>query len=631
MLSESLVTATLSAPNQKSSRTSITKDASIQIHSLHPSPTLKQTFKKSSTNANSAVINATHIFAAQADKAVVHVYNRERGNQESTIAFPERIRSLALAGSYDGAGFLVLGTEGGRIIVWELQTGRQVSSPPSHLQPTTHLAISPSNNYLLSGSADSNIHIWSLPSLLSFSKTSSGVNATSPIRTLSSHRAPITALSIGHSQGRTNIAISASNDATCIIWDYHSGDQLRTFLLPSTPLCLTLDPADRAFYAGYEDGSVQIIDFFSASQSTSSISSASSTTLDKPALQPISTLQQSSNTPLLPPPNTHFLPPSTTIGSTLSLVLSYDTTTLFTGHASGKLISWDVAKHRYVSEIADLASPITNLLSPPPTGFPSSNITATNTADQQVRVKAVAVVKPRYESSYSAPGVDGVSMDGGAGAAVPGNYTLNAQFTGALPSSKLSAANSYIPDSSVFTQTLANPAIPSSLLEEGLLELASCPVATTNTSTLNHASNGKDTKHDLLSSTRPLTDGPADADSLPSQPPAQSQEDEIAALRSALDYSRAVQKKAMEQLKVWGTERRAMRAEARKEREKLKRVMKRRDVGKRNGAQSSGSSSSSSSDDSDNDNDNKDEDEDSNDDDEDDDDEDDDEDEMDET
>lgn len=59
------------------------------------------------------------MFAAQSEKAIVHVYSREKGNQEATVPFPERIRSLAVAGGKNG-DILVLGTEGGRLILWEV-------------------------------------------------------------------------------------------------------------------------------------------------------------------------------------------------------------------------------------------------------------------------------------------------------------------------------------------------------------------------------------------------------------------------------------------------------------------------------------------------------------------------------
>lgn len=95
-------------------------DAGVFIHTLQPLPALKSTFKKSSTKPHCLAISASHVFAAQADKATIHVYNRERGHQEAVIPFQERISSLVLAGSYDGAAVLVAGSEGGRVILWEV-------------------------------------------------------------------------------------------------------------------------------------------------------------------------------------------------------------------------------------------------------------------------------------------------------------------------------------------------------------------------------------------------------------------------------------------------------------------------------------------------------------------------------
>jgi len=103
---------------QRSANTSIAKDVGIYLHELHPNSTIKSSFKKSSTPVNSLAVSSTHIFAAQADKAVVHVYSRERGNQEALISFPERIHCVTLVGD----GILVLGTAEGRIILWEVST-----------------------------------------------------------------------------------------------------------------------------------------------------------------------------------------------------------------------------------------------------------------------------------------------------------------------------------------------------------------------------------------------------------------------------------------------------------------------------------------------------------------------------
>src|SRR5437667_10370351 len=116
MLSELFVTSTLSSAKTSPA---VSKDASIAIHTLYPSPAIKTTFKKSSSHPNCLAVSDTHIFTAQAEKAVIHVYSRERGNQEAIVPFPERIHSLSLAAPKAG-GVLILGTEGGRVILWEV-------------------------------------------------------------------------------------------------------------------------------------------------------------------------------------------------------------------------------------------------------------------------------------------------------------------------------------------------------------------------------------------------------------------------------------------------------------------------------------------------------------------------------
>lgn len=114
MFTESFIASTLNPDKLEPTST-----LGIHVHDFQPTPTLKSTFKKSSSNPNCLAVTSTHILAAQADRAVIHVYNRARGNQESTVPFPEKVCSSALAGERDGAGTLILGTDSGRVILWE--------------------------------------------------------------------------------------------------------------------------------------------------------------------------------------------------------------------------------------------------------------------------------------------------------------------------------------------------------------------------------------------------------------------------------------------------------------------------------------------------------------------------------
>src|SRR5688500_17303143 len=113
MLSQEFISAISGPP--LAANTAVSKDIGIYSHSLTPSHTIKTTFKKSSTPVNGLAVSPTHVFAAQDQKAHVHVYSRQRGSEEALVPFPERIRSLALAGQV-----LVVGSVEGRLFLWEV-------------------------------------------------------------------------------------------------------------------------------------------------------------------------------------------------------------------------------------------------------------------------------------------------------------------------------------------------------------------------------------------------------------------------------------------------------------------------------------------------------------------------------
>jgi len=142
MLTEQFVAA-ISASTKPN--TGVTKDAGIFIHEFQPLVAQRHAFKKSASAPNGIAVSASHVFAAQSDKAIVHVYSRERGNQEALVPFPERIHSIALAAQ---DSVLLLGTESGRILAWEV----------SHASGTALIVPSFSNTCLRSAQAVSSLH-----------------------------------------------------------------------------------------------------------------------------------------------------------------------------------------------------------------------------------------------------------------------------------------------------------------------------------------------------------------------------------------------------------------------------------------------------------------------------------------
>lgn len=308
-----------------------------------------------------------------------------------------------------------------------------MSTTPSHLQPVTSLVVDPTSNFILSGSADANVHIWSIPQLLSFSRpvlTGQDQKApNSPIRTFGNHRTAITALAVGHGTGRSNIAISAAQDSTAVIWEFTTGKVLRTFLLPSVVISVTVDPANRACYVGYESGNVQRIDFYDT------------TSAQHPLYD-----QRLQNTPTQMNADQQWTVPSADKGAATALALSYDGMTLYSGHPNGSILAWDVARAKFSTTIADYMSPVTNIHMLFPTGFP------TQISDDSSRFTIPVIIKPRYEQNISDRSVG----DG----SIPYSYSLNVQLVS--PATK----------SNIFSEALTHPVFPTSLLEEGLAELA---------------------------------------------------------------------------------------------------------------------------------------------------------------
>ncbi|KAE8835396.1 hypothetical protein HRS9122_07666 [Pyrenophora teres f. teres] len=450
MLTEQFVAA-ISASTKPN--TGVTKDAGIFIHEFQPLVAQRHVFKKSATAPNGVAVSSSHIFAAQSEKAIVHVYSREKGNQEALVPFPERIHSIALAAQ---DSVLLLGTESGRILAWEVSySPNAVAAARTHADvyildllrsPRLYIHIPPSasnmycrrpsSNFFLSGSSDAMIHVWALPSILSFSPDAS----RSPIHTLSTHRGPISSIACGHSWSSANIAVSISGDKSAIVWDYHNGQALRTYLLQDAPTAVTLDPADRAFYVAYADGSLQTIDFYDEVQKHTSLDLLRDSV--------------SSHRPIQPSPKTRFSADSQKLGGALSLSLSWDGTTLISGHTSGKIATWDIAKANYLSTSANLPGPVSNLRFLPPVGFP-------NTREPSFKIQTI--VKPKQDAG----------MTSGGNGLIPPNYTLNMQLTGRLHVPHLSATEKRSTGKSAFKEALTHPCFPTDMLEESLAELDS--------------------------------------------------------------------------------------------------------------------------------------------------------------
>lgn len=395
-------------------RTDAGKDVAIAVLEHQPVVQIKSSYKKSITPAHCLAASPTHIFAAQQAKAVVHVYNRVKGSQEATVPFPERVTSIALACADT---VLIVATCEGKIFLWETTSGRQVHVSQSHLQDVTALVVDSASNFFISASADSTAQVWSLPKLLSFE---TDVDARTPALAFTSHRSRISDIALGHSATHQNFAASVSDDKTCLLWNYHDGAILATFLLSYTPVAIQLDAADRAIYVGYDDGSLQQIDLYDVATSRSK------------------SVQNGSQITFQPGDKRRWTQADDTNGSLLCLAMSFDSTLVLTGHQSGAVSAWDVATGhmRLLALQPPMPGPVTNLLLCP-MGIAS---------DCNIGVQMV--VKPKFAAMVSDT------------SSIPLSYAMHLQLGSTVHATE-----------SAFQRALRAPSVPQEMLDDGLAEL----------------------------------------------------------------------------------------------------------------------------------------------------------------
>jgi pre-rRNA-processing protein IPI3 len=284
-----------------------------------------------------------------------------------------------------------------------------------------------------------------------------------------------------------------------VVWDYHTGQVLRTFLLPSTAVSITVDPADRAFYVGYESGNVQKVDFY-----------------ESPSVQHPLYDARLQSTPSQIAAEHQWTAPSSEFGAAACLTLSYDGMTLLSGHQNGSILSWDIPRGRYASSVADYTHPVTNLQMLPPNGFPRDL-----SHDSQFTIHNI--IKPRYDQTMSDPSQ-------GAGL-VPANYTLSVQLTPPPSSSSRPLVSSSAEDQSskpdLFSEAMNHPFFPTALIEEGLAELVAL-------------GSGETTKASIPLSTGDAVDSSASV--------AQALEAEIASLRKQLSTNEKARRATTDEL-----------------------------------------------------------------------------------
>lgn len=259
------------------------------------------------------------------------------------------------------------------------------------MQAVTCLAAT--STHILTASDDSNVNVWSIARLLEYGAEP----GFEPDLVLSNHRGAITSLVAGPGDNaETSICVSASKDKSCIVWNYQTGQVLRTLLFPSIPLCSTLDPSARALVVASEDGNVYVVEFFG----------------DKPLLgsrgAEMSSIVVQVDSPL------GVVEPEG--DPAICLALNYDGSTLLTGHAKGRILQWELTDKAQPSEVANLNAAVTNMafVSPFKNKTSSHQVTSVvkpNLSQRQYTLTAQLASEPAASRFFDMMNSQGFSED----------------------------------------------------------------------------------------------------------------------------------------------------------------------------------------------------------------------------
>jgi serine/threonine protein kinase len=132
----------------------------------------------------------------------VSLTNTLQGHEKSVLSVAITPDGKTIASSGDN----------GKIRLWNLATGKLISSLNTYSQQVNAVVISPDGKILVSGSDDSTIKIWNLVT-------------GKQIRTLTGHSDSVHALAISFD---SQTLVSGSDDNTIKIWDLATGEQIRT-------------------------------------------------------------------------------------------------------------------------------------------------------------------------------------------------------------------------------------------------------------------------------------------------------------------------------------------------------------------------------------------------------------------
>ncbi|CCC68304.1 hypothetical protein NCAS_0B02200 [Naumovozyma castellii] len=145
--------------------------------------------------------------------------------------------------------YLLSGSEDKTVRLWSTDTYTSLVSYKGHNHPVWDVQFSPLGHYFATASHDQTARLWSCDHIY-------------PLRIFAGHLSDVDCVSF-HPNGC--YVFTGSSDKTCRMWDISTGDSVRLFLGHTAPvLCTAVSPDGRWLATGSEDGIINLWDIGTA-------------------------------------------------------------------------------------------------------------------------------------------------------------------------------------------------------------------------------------------------------------------------------------------------------------------------------------------------------------------------------
>lgn len=308
-------------------------EAVVCAQDLHTGATLN-TYKQTYCAVNCFTCLKDCFLAAQEDRAVINIHRWNKETIDQKLIVPEKLSSLS--SSHD-LKWLVGGTTGGRIYLWELASGNLCFSEVVHYSAITVCAWTGDDKVFLTGSNDTVIKAWRLTDVFSSEDAASTKNCWKELR---GHTQGIKQLSISLGPACSARVFSIALDRSLRIHDLGTGEAIAIIMLQAPIHSMTLDLSERTIYLGLQDGSIVESKLYDNGDRVQAIGGFGSMTSASSAKDDV------------------FSGNSTAV---TALAVSLDGSMLISGAQDGRVLVWDISTKQLVRTLKQHASSITHL------------------------------------------------------------------------------------------------------------------------------------------------------------------------------------------------------------------------------------------------------------------------------